>query len=141
MIISSIRTILGTIGKRFTVLREMFRNLVSRPVTIRYPDERYPVPEGFRGRVAITDENCIGCGKCSRVCPANAITMVEGPREIEVNGKKIMRKNKPQVAVYDCIRCGLCERHCPMKGKAIHLTPELSTGATDKDAVVVGGEK
>ena len=67
--------------------------------------------------------------------------MVEGPREIEVNGKKIMRKKKPQVAVYDCIRCGLCERHCPMKGKAIHLTPELSTGAMDKDAVVVGGEK
>jgi len=141
MVVNRIRTIFSNIGKRFTVLREMFRNLVSRPVTIHYPYEKVPIPEGFRGPVAITDENCIGCGKCSRVCPVNAITMVDGPREIEVNEKKIMRKKKPQVAVYNCIRCGLCERHCPMKGKAIHLTRELSIGETDKDAVVVGGEK
>ncbi len=138
MTLDSISTILTNFGKQFTVLREMFRILFSRPVTILYPKEKVPVPEGFRGRIEITDENCIGCGKCSRICPANAITMVEGPREVEVNGKKIQRKKKPQVSLYHCIRCGLCEEHCPMKGKAIHLTKEFSGTGTDKDVVVAG---
>ncbi len=118
----------------------MFRNLVSRPVTILYPKEKVPIPEGFRGAIAITDKNCIGCSRCAQVCPVKAITMIEGPREIEVKGKKINRKKMPQVDIYNCIRCGLCERHCPMKGEAIHLTRKISEGGTDKDVIVIPGD-
>jgi len=92
--VRSIRKILMDVSDRFIVLREMFRNPVSKPVTILYPDKKVPVPEGFRGRVEVIDENCIGCGRCAQVCPAKAITMVESPREIEVKGKKITRKKK-----------------------------------------------
>lgn len=54
-------------------LREMVRIVFSKPGTILYPKEKVPVPEGFRGRVELIDENCIGCGKCAQVLPANAI--------------------------------------------------------------------
>ena len=117
-----------------TVLSEMLRNLVSRPTTTLYPVEKVPIPGAFRGRVEYADERCIGCSKCSRVCPASAITMVESPREVEFGGKTMMRKKRPQVAPFRCIRCGLCERHCP--ADAIHLRNLLSVcGPTCEEVV------
>jgi len=117
-----------------SVLREMIENLLSRPVTILYPKETVPVPCSFRGRVAIDDEKCIGCSKCSLVCPAHVISMVEGPRTVEFKGKSLARKKRPQVKLFQCIRCGLCERHCPTG--AIALRPALSETGTDREVVV-----
>ncbi len=118
-----------------SVLTEMFRNLFSRPVTILYPKEKVPVPPGFRGKVVIADEKCIGCSKCSVVCPARAVMMADSPREVEFKGKHLARKKKPQVKVFKCIRCGLCERHCP--ADAIHLTCEPASCGPDKEEVTV----
>jgi len=43
-------------------------------------------------------ENCIGCGQCAQVCPADAV---------EVNGRKVRFH-------YDgCIRCYCCQEICP----------------------------
>lgn len=117
-----------------SVLKEMIENLLSRPVTILYPWQKVPVPDTFRGRVAISDDKCIGCSKCSLVCPAQVITMIEGPRDVEFRGKTLARKKRPQVKVYQCIRCALCERHCPTG--AITLEPELSGSGTDKEVVI-----
>jgi formate hydrogenlyase subunit 6/NADH:ubiquinone oxidoreductase subunit I len=117
-----------------SVLSEMLKNLVSKPFTILYPVEKVPVPDTFRGRVVISDDRCIGCGKCSIVCPAQAITMVANPREVAFKEKVLQRKKSPQVKVFSCIRCGLCERHCPTG--AISLDPVLSPTGTDSDAVV-----
>ncbi|MDD1720028.1 MAG: 4Fe-4S binding protein [Methanoregulaceae archaeon] len=116
-----------------SVLGEMFRNLCSKPFTILYPVEKVPIPKGFRGRVAVTDERCIGCSKCSQVCPATAITMVPGEREVEFKGKMVNRKKRPRVKLFKCIRCGLCERHCPTQ--AIHLECELSSCGPDCEVV------
>jgi formate hydrogenlyase subunit 6/NADH:ubiquinone oxidoreductase subunit I len=118
-----------------SVLKEMFENLLSRPVTILYPWEKVPIPEAFRGRVAISDDKCIGCSKCSLVCPAQVITMIDGPREVEFKGKNLARKKRPQVKLYKCIRCGLCERHCPTE--AIHLEHEHAGSGTDREIVVI----
>lgn len=117
-----------------SVLKEMIENLLSRPVTILYPRAKVPIPATFRGRVAISDDKCIGCSKCSLVCPAQVISMIDGPREVEFKGKTLARKKRPQVKVFKCIRCGLCERHCPTG--AITLTPELSQTGTDREILV-----
>jgi len=117
-----------------SVLSEMFFNLLSKPFTILYPKEKVPIPGAFRGRVNITDEKCIGCSKCSLVCPAQVITMVQNEREVEFKDKTIKRKKKPQVKLFKCIRCGLCERHCPTG--AIYLKNELSASGTDREVVI-----
>jgi len=117
-----------------SVLIEMLENLFARPFTILYPKEKVPIPDTFRGRVAIDDKKCIGCSKCSVTCPVQCISMVDSPAEIEFRGKTLTRKKKPRVKLYKCIRCGLCERHCPTG--AIYLNNELSESGTDKEAVV-----
>jgi NADH-quinone oxidoreductase subunit I len=116
-----------------SVLVEMLRNLISKPFTILYPYEKVPVPESFRGRVAIDDEKCIGCSKCSLVCSVQCINMVDSPKEIEFKGKMLARKKKPQIKLFKCIRCGLCERHCPTG--AIYLKNELSDSGTDPEVI------
>ena len=116
------------------VLKEMIQNLFSKPFTILYPKEKVPIPSAFRGRVAIHDEKCIGCSKCSLVCSVQCITMADSPKEIEFKGKTLKRKKKPQLNLFSCIRCGLCERHCPTG--AIYLKNELSPSGTDREMVV-----
>jgi NADH-quinone oxidoreductase subunit I len=117
-----------------SVLKEMFRNLLSKPFTVLYPYETVPIPDKFRGRVAIRDEKCIGCSKCSVVCSVQCISMVDSPKEVEFKDKIFRRKKKPQLKLFRCIRCGLCERHCPTG--AIYLKNELSDSGTDREAIV-----
>ena len=116
-----------------SVLVEMFRNLLTMPSTILYPGERVPIPDKFRGRIAVSDEICIGCSKCSLVCSVQCISMVDSPREIRLKDKILLRKKKPEVKLFKCIRCGLCERHCPTG--AIYLKNELSDSGTDKEVI------
>jgi len=117
-----------------SVLREMFENLLSKPFTILFPKDEVPIPEGFRGKIAIVNEKCSGCTRCAKVCPAECITMVADHTEIEVKGKKIIRKKRPVVKFFKCIRCGLCEEYCP--SGAIWMKCELSESGTDKEIVV-----
>jgi len=122
--------------KRGGVVRELVWNLASKPATIRYPAETVPVPEGFRGRIAVVDELCIGCTKCAIVCPTECIDMVPSEREVEVKGRRIVRKRKPEVHLFACIRCGLCEEFCPTEPKAIFLTQAFAGAGSDKEAIV-----
>jgi pyruvate formate lyase activating enzyme len=46
----------------------------------------------------INQKKCIGCGACTSVCPANAISMK--------NGVAIINEKK-------CIGCGACASVCP----------------------------
>jgi len=118
------------------VLKELFQNLGSKPATILYPFEKVPIPEGFRGRIEVLDEKCIGCSKCAVVCPTQCITMVPSEREVEVKGKKFVRKKKPEIHLFACIRCGLCEEYCPTDPKAIYLTKAFAGAGTDKNITV-----
>ncbi|OPY37501.1 MAG: F(420)H(2) dehydrogenase subunit I [Methanoregula sp. PtaU1.Bin051] len=116
-----------------SVISEMIRNLLTRPVTILYPKEKVTIPPGFRGRIVVSDEKCIGCGKCAVVCPARCIAMVDNQKEVSFKGKQLVRRKKPKVKLFKCIRCGLCERYCP--ADAIHVSSEPALCGTDKDAV------
>ena len=121
---------------RPTVLGEMLGNLRDGPSTVLYPFVKVPVPAGFRGRVEVIDERCIGCGKCAQACPAQCITMVPGEREVVTKGRTIKRKRRPEILVMRCIRCGLCEEHCAQEEKAIRLTEAFTGSGGDRMVVV-----
>ena len=50
---------------------------------------------------------CIGCGKCSQVCPAHAITMED---------------RLPRIARDRCIRCFCCQEFCPKGAMQVQRT-------------------
>lgn len=49
-------------------------------------------------RPGVRSSMCIGCGKCSEVCPAHAITMI---------------RKLPHIDRDKCIRCFCCQEFCP----------------------------
>lgn len=55
-------------------------------------------------------EKCIGCGKCARVCPDNAIRMNE-----------VEKGRRPSTNYDYCKGCGLCAEECPVKCIAMEL--------------------
>lgn len=55
----------------------------------------------------VSPAECIGCGKCFRVCPAHAITMSSG---------------KPQIDRRKCIHCFCCQEFCPKGAMKVHRT-------------------
>ena len=52
---------------------------------------------------AIQPDRCSGCGMCSKICPVDAIKMVEDKKGFSY----------PSVDYETCIQCGKCWRECP----------------------------
>lgn len=53
-------------------------------------------------------QDCISCGKCSRVCPVLAISM---------------KDKKPVIDESICLGCGVCARNCPKKTITLQRRP------------------
>ncbi len=92
---------------------KIWETLFETPITGRYPFEPLHLPTGFRGKVVMQADLCVGCGLCVRDCPSFAL--------------KIDRFGKQQFRItYDplcCAYCGQCEISCH-RG-AIQLTNEF----------------
>src|SRR5258706_7361513 len=102
------------------------RHLFKKPITVNYPDQKFPMFPKFRGKqVLMRDENglekCVACGLCSVACPADAIyleaaenngTVQAGPRHASVYQNHKTR----------CIFFGHCEEAWP--GGPIFLCQE-----------------
>ena len=71
--------------------------------------------------VALNQKNCIGCGRCYKVCPRNVFELIE--REIDEDDESdddyadgfdddvVMVMTIADAM--DCIGCGACTRVCP----------------------------
>lgn len=95
-------------------LRVTGGQLISKKITVQYPDEKTPKSPRFRGlhalrRYANGEERCIACKLCEAVCPALAITIDSTERE---DGTR--RTTRYDVDLFKCIYCGFCEEACPV---------------------------
>ncbi len=103
------------------MLIELFRGLsvtlkyfFKPKFTIRYPEEKTPKSNRFRGLHALRrypngEERCIACKLCEAVCPALAITIESTQRE---DGTR--RTTRYDIDLFKCIYCGFCEESCPV---------------------------
>jgi NADH-quinone oxidoreductase subunit I len=95
-------------------LRLTGRHMLSRKVTVMYPEEKTPASVRFRGLHALRrypngEERCIACKLCEAVCPALAITI-----ESEQRDDGTRRTTRYDVDLVKCIFCGFCEESCPV---------------------------
>ncbi|RME89826.1 MAG: NADH-quinone oxidoreductase subunit I [Verrucomicrobia bacterium] len=134
-----IRAILS--GLRIT-LRHFFR----RKVTMQYPEQRWAVPEGYRGAPALVRDQdghtkCVSCQLCEFVCPPRAIRITppgpDGPRADRPNAEKTPLEF--EINMLRCIFCGLCEEVCPEE--AIFLRDEYSLTSSRRADLVLGMDK
>jgi NADH-quinone oxidoreductase subunit I len=117
-----------------------FRHLFRRKVTMQYPEQKWAMPENYRGLPALVRDQaerikCVACFLCEYVCPPKAIhieaqeidTGVEkGPKVFDIN-------------MLRCIMCGYCEEVCPEQ--AIFLTREYSTVGLSREELIFPKEK
>ena len=121
-------------------LKITLQNLFQPSVTLEYPDERPPIPSGYRGVPTLVKdphgrEKCVSCQLCEFVCPPKAIRITPG--EISESSDHAHVEKAPEEFEIDmlrCIYCGLCQEVCPEE--AIFLQDVYSfTGYTRAEMV------
>ena len=104
-----------------------FKNLLRRPITVRYPTVKRVYPDRFRGLLALTydretgEENCIGCRLCEYICP---------PQVIKVEMLKAEKRNYAKtftLELYSCEFCELCVQVCPTDAIVMMKSFDLAT--------------
>lgn len=108
----------------------LVKNMFSKPMTVKFPQESIPIPDGYRGEHKFDIDKCISCGLCANICPNRAIEMVE----ISDEYKNKYPKKYPKIDLGKCCFCGLCENICPRD--ALHLTKNFYLSTFDKSNVV-----
>ncbi len=108
----------------FGILEAMkvtLRTMLSRAVTVHYPEERIELPERTRGVIALLEENCTVCMLCSKDCPCWCI-YIEG-HKVTTPGKRKPVNALDRFAIdYGlCMYCGICVEVCPFD--ALHWSP------------------
>ena len=63
-------------------------------------------------KIEVDKAKCIGCGACARICPTDAITMIDiEPVQLT---EKYTKKRKPVLDLEKCCFCFRCHDNCPI---------------------------
>jgi NADH-quinone oxidoreductase subunit I len=102
-------------------MKVTLRTMLSRAVTVQYPDERIELPERTRGVIALLPENCTVCMLCSKECPCWCI-YIEGHKYTKPGKRKPLNELDRFAIDYGlCMYCGICVEVCPFD--ALHWSP------------------
>lgn len=106
-----------------------FWYLFRKPITMRYPEVRPVVPEGYRGIHGLDESKCHVCGGCAKACPVDCIT-------IESIGKgKDQLMTRFDIDYGKCLFCELCTAPCPTN--AIHMTKDFDFAGRTREGCVI----
>lgn len=92
-------------------------SLFKKPETIQYPAQQRFVPEGLKGHVTVTIEDCILCGICEKRCPTGAIAVSKSEKSWAID-------------FFRCVQCGSCVRECPKS--CLTMEPTYASTAVKK---------
>ena len=115
---------------KYGILPKLFKNMFSKPMTVKFPHESIPIPDRYRGEHKYDIDKCISCGLCAKICPNMAIEMVEVPDEY----KEKYPKKYLKIDLGKCCFCGLCEDICPKD--AIKLSKNVFLATFDDSNVI-----
>ncbi|MCH8312059.1 MAG: NADH-quinone oxidoreductase subunit NuoI [Nitrospinae bacterium] len=139
-----IRATLAGIKNLMIGMGVTFKNMLSKPVTIEYPEIKRTMPERFRGRHFLNrDENglekCIGCSLCSINCPVGCIHVVSAENDPENRVSPGERYAEVyEINLLRCIYCGYCEEACPVD--AVVLREHYELADYDRDTYIATKE-
>ncbi|WDP92091.1 MAG: 4Fe-4S binding protein [Desulfobacter sp.] len=88
------------------MIKNIFKNFVSKSATRAYPIEVRPGFKNARGELDNKVRECTLCGLCARKCPSQCITVSRKEKIWEFNP-------------FACVYCGICVEACP-QGCLIH---------------------
>lgn len=128
-------------------LKTTFGTLLQKPVTLQYPEERPPLPDGYRGVPTLVKdpngrEKCVSCQLCEFVCPPKAIRIEPGEISDEDEPERAHVEKAPKefdINMLRCIYCGLCEEVCPEE--AIFLQDVFSVSGYSREELVYHKDK
>jgi NADH-quinone oxidoreductase subunit I len=104
-----------------------FRYLMSKPITMEYPEERPIIPPTYRGKHAYDEEKCTLCKQCANACPAGCIRIVtegKGANQLATDFS---------IDYAHCLFCNFCQEAC--KPEALELTGEYNIISTTREGV------
>ena len=112
-----------------------FRHLFRSKVTMQYPEQKHPLPDGYRGAPALVKDQdgrtkCVACFLCEWICPPKAITI----RATEIATHVEKGPDEFEIDFLRCIMCGYCEEVCPEA--AIFMTREYELVGTSRAEMV-----
>ena len=81
------------------MLKEVLKNLFSKPATVNYPFIKPEPLPGTRGALTWDMNKCDHCQDCERVCPSMAIRVYPDDKKVEYHPFK-------------CLFCFLCIDNC-----------------------------
>ncbi len=127
-------------------IRVTLRHFFRKKVTMQYPEERWVVPDGYRGApYLVRDQDghtkCVSCQLCEFVCPPRAIRIrppgPEGRPADRPNAEKMPEEF--EINMLRCIFCGFCQEVCPEE--AIFLLKDWSHVGTNRQEMIYNKEK
>ena len=126
-------------------LKATLRHFFKKKVTMQYPEEKWVVPEGYRGAPYLVKDQegrtkCVSCQLCEFVCPPKAIRIVPpGPAVDSTTGNVEKRPKEFEINMLRCIFCGYCQEVCPEE--AIFLMKDYSLTGTSREEMIYDQEK
>jgi len=126
-------------------LKVTIRHFFMKKVTMQYPEEKWTVPEGYRGAPYLVKDQegrtkCVSCQLCEFVCPPKAIRITPpGPEGMPGAGNVEKGPKDFQINMLRCIFCGLCQEVCPEE--AIFLKKDYALNGESREEMVYHKEK
>ena len=107
--------------------------MLKPAVTQQYPKQKPDLPPRTRGVIALKQENCTVCYKCSRACPDWCI-YIDAHKETHEpasggKGRSVKVLDRFAIDFALCMYCGICVEVCPFD--ALFWSPEFEYAEYD----------